>query len=67
MSTHRIATLASAVILIILAALALYRLLAGFPITIGGMEVGQTMSFFAFVVFAALGVMLLRSGRDVAH
>lgn len=67
MSTHRIATVASAIVLLIIAALALYRLLAGFPISIGGLEIGQTMSFFAFVVCAALGVLLLRGGGRAVH
>ena len=67
MSTHRITTIASAIVLLIIAALALYRLLAGFPITIGGVEIGQTMSFLTFVVCAALGVMLFRSGGNVAR
>jgi hypothetical protein len=67
MSTHRIATIASAIVLLIIAALALYRLIVGFPITIGGVEIGQTMSFFAFVICAALSVILFRGGGNVAR
>ena len=67
MSTHRLATIASAIVLLIIAALALYRLIVGFPITIGGVEIGQTMSFLAFVICAALSVMLFRDGGNVAR
>ena len=50
-----------------IAALALYRLLAGFPITIGGVEIGQTSSFFVFVVCAALALMLFRGSGKVSN
>ena len=63
---HRLPTLVAAAVFLAIAALALYRLLAGFPITIGGMEVGQTTSFFVFVICAALGLMLLRGPGRVA-
>lgn len=60
MSSNRLAILIGALIFLALAAAALYRLMVGFPIVIGGMQVGQTTSFFAFVVFAALSLMLFR-------
>ena len=63
MSTYRIASLAGAVVLLAIAALALYRLMVGLPITIGGVEVGQTSSFFVLVICAALSLMLFRGGR----
>jgi len=63
MSTNRIATLTGALVFLCLAGLALYRLLFGFRITIGGEEVGQTSSFFAFVICAALSLILFRGGR----
>jgi hypothetical protein len=53
--------LAVAVIFLVLACLALYRLLFWFPITIGGAYVGQTASFFTFVICAALSLILFRS------
>ena len=65
MSSQRIASLTGAIIFLAIAALALYRLMVGFPISIGGVEVGQTSSFFAFVVCAALSLMLFRAGRAV--
>lgn len=60
MSSNRLAILIGALIFLALAAAALYRLMVGFPIVIGGMQVGQTTSFIAFVVFAALSLMLFR-------
>ena len=65
-SKHRLPTLVAAVVFLAIAALALYRLLVGFPITIGGMEVGQTTSFFVFVICTALALMLLRGRGEVA-
>lgn len=64
MSSQRLATLAGAIVFLAIAALALFRLLVGFRITIGGQEIGQVSSFFAFVICAALSLMLFRgSGR----
>ena len=60
MSSNRLASIIGALIFLALAGVALYRLLVGFPITIGGMEVGQTTSFSALVVFVALSLMLFR-------
>lgn len=65
MSSHKVATLIGALTFLALAAVALYRLLVGFPIVVGGMQVGQTTSFIAFVAFAALALMLFRGARGV--
>jgi len=67
MSGHRLATIVGAIAFLAIAALALYRLLAGFPITIGGEEVGQTSSFLVFVVCTALALMLFRGGGKVSN
>ena len=63
MSSNRTLSLIGGLVFLCLAALALYRLLVGFPMTIGGMHVGQTMSFFAFVAFAAISLILFRGSR----
>ena len=63
MSSNRTLSLIGGLVFLCLAALALYRLLVGFPMTIGGMQVGQTMSFFAFVAFAAISLILFRGSR----
>jgi len=60
MSSNKFALVLGALVFLALAACALYRLLVGFPIVIGGMQVGQTTSFFAFVAFAALSLILFR-------
>jgi hypothetical protein len=68
MSTYRMATLAGAIVFLAVAALALYRLVVGFPITIGGVMVGQVATFFVLVVSAALSLILFRgSGGNVAR
>jgi len=66
MSSQKVASLLGALIFLALAAGALYRLLVGFPMTIGGMHIGQTTSFLAFVAFAALSLMLFRGSRGVS-
>ena len=63
MTGNRAAGLIGGLVFLCLAALSLYRLLIGFPISIGGMELGQTASFFGFVVFAALALMMFRGSR----
>jgi hypothetical protein len=65
--SNRLVTTAGAIALLAVAALALYRLLAGFPISIGGQEIGQTTSFFVFVVCTALALMLFRGGGRVSN
>jgi hypothetical protein len=64
MSSNRSLSLAGGLVFLCLAALALYRLLVGFPMTIGGMHIGQTASFFAFVAFAAMSLVLFRGSRS---
>ena len=64
MSTNRAASLIGALVFLCLAALALYRLLVGFPIVIGGAEIGQTSTFFALVIFTALALILFMGDRN---
>jgi hypothetical protein len=49
-------------IFLVLACVSLYRLLFWFPIAIGGQQVGQVASLFAFAICAALCLILLRAG-----
>jgi hypothetical protein len=63
MNSSRAATLIGALVFLVVAAAALYRLLFGYPISIGGAEVGQTSTFFALVISVALALMLFRSGK----
>jgi hypothetical protein len=63
MPSNKIGSLIGALIFLAIAALALYRLLVGFPISIGGEEVGQTSTFFVLVICLALSLMLFKGGR----
>lgn len=66
MSSNRAASLISAFLFLCIAALALYRLLAGFPISIGGVEVGQVATFLTLVISIGLALALLRRGREAS-
>lgn len=63
---NRAATLIGALVFLAIAAAALYRLLFGFEITLGGMQVGQTSTFFVFVAAAALFLISLRGVRRIS-
>jgi hypothetical protein len=63
MSSHRLATLIGAMVFFAVAAAALYRLLFGFAITVRGVEIGQTSTFFVFVASVALSLILFRGAR----
>jgi len=63
MSSNKLVTFVAAIVFLLLACVALYRLLFWFPIEIGGHAIGQTASFFAFVIFAALTLVLIRAAR----
>ena len=61
MSSNKLASVLGAIVFLALALICLYRLLFWFPIDIGGAHIGQTASFFAFVIFAALTLIMFRS------
>jgi hypothetical protein len=67
MSSHKLATVIGALVFLALACASLYRLLVGFPITIAGMQIGQTVSFLVFVACAALSIMLFRNASVSEH
>ena len=58
----KIGNLLGGLIFLVVAGISLYRLLFWFPIDVGGAHVGQVASFFAFVISAALCLILLRTG-----
>ena len=64
MPSNRLVALVGALAFLALAVVSLYRLLFWFPITIGNQQVGQTASFFAFVIFAALTLIMLRATKS---
>ena len=66
MSMNRAASIIGALVFLCIAALALYRLMVGYPISIGGQELGQTTSFFVLVICAALALILFMGERNKA-
>ena len=63
MATRKLVLTAAALIFLLIAAVGLYRLLVWFPISVGGVEIGQVGSFFAIVIGAALALMLFNEAR----
>jgi hypothetical protein len=61
MSSNKLTALVAALVFLALALVSLYRLLFWFPITIGGHAIGQTASFLAFAIFAALTLIMFRN------
>lgn len=60
MPSNRLASLVGALVFLVLTLLSLYRLLFGFEMSIGRHEIGQTSTFFALVIFAALTLIMFR-------
>lgn len=56
-------TTVTAAIFLLMAVVHLYRIAVGFPITIGGANVGQEVSWVAIVVTLVLAVGLFREAR----
>ena len=63
----RIVSLLGGLVFLAVAAVALYRLLFWFPISIGGHEIGQTASFLTFAASAALALMFFRGTSSVVR
>jgi hypothetical protein len=63
MGTRKLVLSAAALIFLLVTLAALYRLLFGFPMSIGGEEVGQVSTFFVLVCGAALTLMLFSEAR----
>ena len=55
-------TLMAAAIFMLMAAVHLYRLVVPFPVIVGGVNIGQDISWIALAVTAALTVGLFREG-----
>ena len=63
MASRKFILTAAAHHFLLVTAAALYRLLVGFPLSIGGEEVGQVSTFFVLVCGAALTLMLFNEAR----
>lgn len=63
MATRKLVLTLAALVFLLITAAALYRLLVGFPMSIGGEEIGQVSTFFVLVCGAALTLMLFKESR----
>ena len=63
MGSRKLVLTIAAIVFLLITAGALYRLLVGFPLSIGGEEVGQVSTFFVLVCGAALTLMLFNEAR----
>ena len=59
--SNKLPVFLAAVIFLIVAIGGLYRLMVGFPIFVAGVPIGQTASFFTFVICASLSFILFKS------
>jgi len=59
--SNKSAVFVAAVIFLVAACAALYRLMVGFPIVVAGLQIGQTASFFAFVICGALSFICFKA------
>jgi uncharacterized membrane protein len=63
MTNYRVFTLLGAIVFLLIAALNLWRLLVGFPITVGGVYIGGATSFIVMCAAVALSLMMFREAR----
>jgi hypothetical protein len=63
MGSRKLVLTVVALIFLLITATALYRLLVGFPMSIGGEEIGQVSTFFVLVCGAALTLMMFNEAR----
>jgi len=63
MATRKLVLSLAAILFLLLAVVGLYRFLVWFPITIGGVEIGQVGSFFAIAIGAGLSLALFNEAR----
>ena len=63
MASRKLVLSIAAIIFLLITLGAVYRLLVGFPMSIGGAEIGQTSTFFVLVCAAALTMMLFNEAR----
>ena len=66
MFSSRLSSFVGGSVFLLVALVALYRLLFWFPITIAGERVGQVPSFFAFVICTALSIISFQGLRNSA-
>ena len=67
MFSSKFSSLVGGVVFLLIALVALYRLLFWFPLVIAGWQVGQAVSFLAFAIFAALSIISFQGMRTRAE
>jgi len=63
MFNSKLSSLLGGVVFLLIALVALYRLMFWFPIVIGSWQVGQAITFLAFAIFAALSIISFQGMR----
>lgn len=64
MFSTKLSSFAGGVVFLVIALVGLYRLMFWFPIVIAGERIGQTVSFFTFVIFTALSIVSFQGLRN---
>ena len=64
MFSSKLSSLSGGIVFLAIALVGLYRLMFWFPVVIAGWHVGQTMSFFTFVIFTALSIVSFQGLRN---
>ena len=59
--SNRVPMLLAGLVFLLTACAGLYRLMVGFTIIVGGVPIGQTASFFTFVISAALSFIFFKA------
>ena len=63
MFSSRLSSMAGGIVFLLISLVGLYRLLFWFPLIIASWQVGQTWSFFTFVIFLALSIVSFQGLR----
>ena len=67
MFSSKMSSLTGGIAFLLVALVALYRLLFWFPISFAGQPVGQVATFFVFVICAALSIIAFQGMRTKAE
>lgn len=64
MTGRKVLMLVAAVFFLLAGLAGFYRLMVGFPLSIAGAHLGQTSSFFVFVICVVLSLILFGEARS---
>lgn len=65
MTGRKLFLLVAAVVFLLIGLAGFYRLMVGFPLSIGGAQLGQTSSFFVFIICVVISLILFNQARAV--